>query len=172
MQANHELVRTFYEDAHRIAPDKTPMIQNPPFETTLPLYLPECDARFHKKKTLRVYACDTCDNIVSYSSWTRCNSSRALGEFQGSYVDNSWQDSIPGELLERAYESRLIDCTWSCTQFCGAPPTGVKDRTTRTQKWQRQQQENQAWSSRSWYASGAGSSQGWYGSGAGSSRGW
>jgi hypothetical protein len=170
--ANHMLVRTFFEDAHRIAPGKSPMIQNPPFETPLPLFLPECDDRFNKKKRLRVYACDTCPNLVSYSSWTRCNSSRALGEFQGSYFDNTWQDSIPGELMKRAYESRLIDCTWSCSEFCGAPPTGVKDRTTRTQNWQRKQQDSRAGSSRSWYGSGAGSSRGWYGSGAGSSRGW
>jgi hypothetical protein len=87
---------------------------------------------YHIDEQLRYESKDViCSNGGSWA-WTRCNSSRALGEFQGSYFDDTWQDSIPGELMQRAYESRLIDCTWHCTEFCGASPTGVKDRTTRT----------------------------------------
>ncbi len=166
---NARLVRTFLQDAFRLAPKKAPVIKNPPYATTLPIFIPAWDSRFKKEKKDRVYQCDTCPHIVSYSSWTRCNSSRALGEFQGSYTDHSWQDSIPGELLQQAYESRLIDCTWSCTEFCGALPTGVKDRVTRPQIWRDQQQENWHAANRTWYASGSSPSSGWNASGARSS---
>jgi hypothetical protein len=148
--ANNLLVRNFITDAQRIAPDKNPIIQNPPFDTMRPLFLPECDDRFNKSKRLRIYACDTCHNLVGFSSWTRSKSSRAHGEFQGSYFDNTWADSIPGELLMRAYTSRLIDCTWHCSEFCGAAPMGVKDRTTRPRNWRDKQ-----------HGSGAGSSWAW-----------
>jgi hypothetical protein len=133
--ANNLLVRNFITDAHHISPAKNPIIQDPPFDTPRPLFLPECDDRFNKSKRLRIYACDTCPNLVGFSSWTRSKSLRAHGEFQGSYFDSTWANSIPGELLKRAYTSRLIDCTWRCSEFCGAPPMGVKDRTTRPMNW-------------------------------------
>jgi hypothetical protein len=148
--ANNTLVRNFITDSQRIAPDKYPIIQNPPFDTMQPPFLPECDDRFNKIKRLRIYACDTCLNLVGFSSWTHSKSSRAHGEFQGSYFDNTWAGSIPGELLMRAYTEKLIDCTWHCSEFCGAAPMGVKDRTTRPMIWRDKQHGSGAKSSRAW----------------------
>jgi hypothetical protein len=133
------LVRNFIADCHRIAPDKNPLIQNPPYDCKQPPSLRECDDRFNKFKRKRIYACDTCHNIVAYSPWTRISCTYAQGEFQGSYVDSSWARSIPTELLERAYTEKLIDCTWHCSQFCQAAPTGVKDRISRPMLWRDRQ---------------------------------
>ena len=144
------LVRNFITDCQRIAPDMYPIIQNPPFDSKQPPSLPECDDRFNKIKRKRIYACDTCHNIVGFSSWTHSTSKRAHGEFQGSYFDNTWAGSIPGELLMRAYTEKLIDCTWHCSEFCGAAPTGVKDRTTRPMIWRDKQHGSGAKSSRAW----------------------
>jgi hypothetical protein len=148
--ANKSLVRNFITDCQRIKPGVYPSIQNPPFDSMQPPSLPECDDRFNKSKRQRVYACDTCHNIVAFSSWTQNKSNRALGEFQGSYSDNSWAGSIPGELLKRAYTEGLIDCTWHCSQICNAAPTGVKDRTTRPMLWRDKHQASGSRSSRSW----------------------
>jgi hypothetical protein len=148
--ANKTLVRNFITDSQRIAPDMYPIIQNPPFDSKQPPSLPECDDRFNRLKRKRIYACDTCHNIVGFSSWTHSTSKRAHGEFQGSYFDNSWARSIPGELLMRAYTEKLIDCTWHCSQFCGAAPTGVKDRTTRPMLWRDKQHGSGSKSSRAW----------------------
>ena len=132
-------------DAYISNPGKNPILQDPPFDTPRPPFLPDCDDRFNKCKRLRVYACDTCPNLVSFSSWTRSNSLRAHGEYQGSYFDSTWAGSIPGELLMRAYTSRLIDCTWRCSEFCGAPPMGVKDRETRTTNWRAKNSRQSSW---------------------------
>ena len=145
--ANNVLLRNFITDAHQISPAKKPILQDPPFDTPRPLFLPECDDRFNKSKRLRIYACDTCPNLVGFSSWTRSKSLRAHGEFQGSYFDSTWANSIPGELLMRAYTSRLIDCTWHCSEFCGAAPMGVKDRTTRPMNWRDKDHGSRAGSS-------------------------
>jgi hypothetical protein len=144
------LVRNFIADCHRIAPDIDPIIQNPPFDCKQPPSLRECDDRFNKLKCKRIYACDTCHNIVAYRPWTQSSSHHALGEFQGSYFDNSWARSIPAELLRRAYTEKLIDCTWHCSQFCQAAPTGVKDRTRRPMLWRDKQHGSGSMSSRAW----------------------
>jgi hypothetical protein len=145
--ANSDLLRSFMIDAYISNPGKNPILQDPPFDTPRPPFLPDCDDRFNKCKRLRVYACDTCPNLVSFSSWTRSNSLRAHGEYQGSYFDSTWAGSIPGEMLMRAYTSRLIDCTWRCSEFCGAPPMGLKDRATRTSNWRAKNQSSGARSS-------------------------
>ena len=148
--ANERLVRNFITDCQRLKPGVYPKIQNPPFDSMQPPSLPECDDRFNKSKRDRVYACDTCHNIVAFSSWRQNKSNRALGEFQGSYSDNSWAESIPGKLLKRAYTEGLIDCTWHCSQICNAAPTGVKDRTTRPMLWREKNQASGSRSSWSW----------------------
>lgn len=114
---------------------KEPQIQIPPYELKRPQTLPAGDDRFNKIKTKRTYACDSCGNLVGYSSWTRQTGSRALGEFQGSYVDHSWAGNVPPQMIERAYNEGLIDCTWFCTYWCDAPATGVKDRSSRPAQW-------------------------------------
>ncbi len=144
------LVRDFIADFYRILPDICPIIHNPPFDCKQPPSLRECDDRFNKLKCKRIYACDTCLNLVGFSSWTHSTSKRAHGEFQGSYFDNSWARSIPGELLMRAYTEKLIDCTWHCSEFCGAAPMGVKDRTTRPMLWRDKQHGSGSKSSRAW----------------------
>ena len=108
-----------------------PQIQIPPFRTKGPGSLPDGDDRFNKNKAQRIYACDSCGNLVCYNSWENYTGSKARGEFQGSYIDHSWANNLPCELVVRAYNEGLIDCTWECTQVCGALPTGVTDRTSR-----------------------------------------
>jgi hypothetical protein len=148
--ANDRLVRNFLADCQSFKPGVNPMIQNPPFDSMQPPSLHECDDRFNKEKKKRVYACDTCHNIVPFSTWNKNKSYRALGEFQGSYSDTSWNGSIPGELLKRAYTEGLIDCTWHCSQFCNAAPTGAKDRTTRPMLYRAKKQASGSSSSWSW----------------------
>jgi hypothetical protein len=151
------IVNAFLSDARKNWAAKSPQlqvepqIQIPPFQTMRPPFLPDGDDRFNKSKTQRTYACDSCGNLVSFSSWKRCKSLRAHGEFQGSYIDKSWAINVPGELMVRAYNERLIDCTWQCTQFCKAAPTGVKDRTSRTEQWRATKQSGAARSSRDRY---------------------
>jgi hypothetical protein len=147
----HLKVHAFLTDARRIAEKRKanlkegqlpvePKIQIPPLSTKRPRYLPEGDDRFNKVKVRRTYGCDSCGNLVSFSSWKRHTGERAKGEFQGSYKDNSWAGNVPGELIVRAYNEGLIDCTWQCTQFCDASPTGVKDRTSRPEQWRKTHQ--------------------------------
>jgi hypothetical protein len=149
-QANDMLVWNFLVDCQNAKPGGHPIIQNPPFDSMQPPSLADCDDRFNKVKKLRVYVCDTCENIVTFSTWKKNKVSRELGEFQGSYSDTSWAGSIPGEFLKRAYTEGLIDCTWHCSQFCHAVPTGVKDRTTRTKLWRAMRQDSGSRSSWFW----------------------
>ena len=137
-------VQAFLTDARRVqakeprrVQGKKSQIQMPPFETKRPRCLPDGDDRFNKSKVERTYGCDSCGNLVSFSSWKRDTGSRAQGEFQGSYIDKSWAGKIPGEMLVRAYNEGLIDCSWQCTQFCNAPQTGVKERASRPEKWRK-----------------------------------
>jgi hypothetical protein len=148
--ANDLLVFNFLADCQNEKPGGYPIIQNPPFDSMQPPSLHECDDRFNKVKKLRVYVCDTCDNIVTFSTWNKNKSYRELGEFQGSYSDTSWAGSIPGEFLKRAYTEGLIDCTWHCSQFCHAAPTGAKDRTTRPMLYRAMRQDSGSKSSWSW----------------------
>ena len=104
---------------------------NQPYPTKMPKSLPDGDDRFNKVKSDRVHVCDGCGALVSFSSRSRGTGDRVHGEFQGSWHDNSWVGNVDGSLLKQAYEMRLIDCRWYCTQFCGAPPSGVKDRMSR-----------------------------------------
>jgi hypothetical protein len=96
-----------------------------------PFRLRPGDHRFREKKTERIFACDTCEALVSYSSASRGNAYRADGDFQGAYVDHSWKD-LPIELLEEAWGLGLVDVTWKCNAFCeGGITGGGKDRTSR-----------------------------------------
>jgi hypothetical protein len=149
-QAKDRLVWNFLADLQNAKPGWHPIIQNPPFDSMQPLSLHDCDDRFNQFKKQRVYVCDTCGHIVTFSTWKKNKVSRELGEFQGSYSDTSWKGSIPGEFLKRAYTEGLIDCTWHCTQFCLADPTGVKDRTTRTRLWRATRQDSGSRSSSFW----------------------
>jgi hypothetical protein len=125
-------------------------IQQPPFTTPTPQTFPDGDDRFQRRKKDRVYGCDGCSNLVGFSKWSTNYGNRALGEFQGSYVDSSWADDIPGEILERAHKEGFIDCTWYCTEVCKAAPTGVKNRSDRTQQWRAQQSSKEWKSGRAW----------------------
>jgi hypothetical protein len=110
------------------------------YRTRLPPILPKDDNRFGIK-TARVFICDSCGNRVNFSSQQRGATFRRIEcDFAGSYVDTSWSD-IPGMLQRRAWEDRLIDATWNCSQFCGAPMTGVNPerRKARTEAWQQAQ---------------------------------
>ena len=89
------------------------------------------DHRFRLKKNERIFACDTCEALVSYSSASRGTGYRADGDFQGAYTDHSWKD-LPIELLEEAWGLGLVDVTWKCNAFCeGGITGGGKDRTSR-----------------------------------------
>ena len=149
-QANDMLVWNFLADCQNAKPGGHPIIQNPPFDSMQPPSLHDCDDRFNQFKKLRVYVCDTCGHIVTFSTWKKNKVSRELGEFQGSYSDTSWAGSIPGEFLKRAYTEGLIDCTWHCSQFCHAVPTGAKDRTTRTKLCRAMRQDSGSRSSWFW----------------------
>ena len=123
-------------------------------ETTFKLYphrMPRCfkpgDHRF-RNKTERTYACDTCGQLVTYSSQTRGTGSRSQCDFLGAYRDNSWRQ-FPGECQQRAWELALIDCTWFCHAECGGGITGSRsfaDRQLRTMKYR----EAQAKKARRW----------------------
>ena len=89
-------------------------------------------------KAARVFVCDGCGNIARFSSQKRNTPYHRIEcDFAGSYVHSSWTD-IPGSLQRRAWEERLIDASWFCTQFCGAAMTGgdAQQRLARTQAWQ------------------------------------
>ena len=111
------------------------VLQEPPYSLPAPRKRPPEDNRFEYRKNSRVYACDGCGNLVPFSSWSRDTGSRSRGEFQGSYVDHSWARSMPPSVTERGHLAGLINCTWYCTQVCGAKPTGVKNRTLRPAIW-------------------------------------
>ena len=114
----------------------TPEIQNPPLMHRTPMFI--SDQRFEKRQRERVFVCDSCRNIVPYSSVMRNTGSRADYTFAGSYLDHSWALSIPGQCLYDAWANGLIDCTWHCHKVCGAPVTGAgKDRQTRAANWQK-----------------------------------
>ena len=132
---NRITVERFRATVGRIWPGKIPTIQDPPFQERMPRNIPAIDDRFNKCKKHRIYACDGCDNVVCYSTSSKYKPGRARGEFQGCYDDQSWDRNVPGELLFPAYQDRLINCTWRCVQFCGALPTGVKDRVSRPAEW-------------------------------------
>ena len=107
------------------------------FKSRVPPALPSHDSRFAMKR-LRKIVCDGCGNIVPYSSMTRRTVFHRIEcEFAGSYAEKKWSD-IPGELQKRAWEERLIDATWYCSQFCGAEMTGVntEKRRARADAWQ------------------------------------
>ena len=55
-----------------------------------PSKLQQGDHRFRLKKTERIFACDTCQALVSYSSASRRTGYRADGDFRGAYTDHSW----------------------------------------------------------------------------------
>ena len=125
------VVKSFLDRAQKVweskgKPDVVPQIQNPPFPTRMPGYLAHGDNRFEKNKFDRLYACDGCGVLVGYNSGTRQTGSRAKAnfEFGGSYVDQTWAENVPEELQCHAYEARLIDFTWYCSQWCDAPTTG------------------------------------------------
>ena len=113
----------------------TPVIQNPPLVNRTPRSI--SDQRFASRQPDRVFICDSCRNIVTYSSVKRNTGSRAEHTFAGSYLDHSWALSIPVQCLYDAWANGLIDCTWHCHKVCGAPVTGAgKDRQTRAVQWQ------------------------------------
>ena len=112
-----------------------PQLHDPPFPTKMPQSLPDGDDRFNKRKNDRVFVCDGCGVLVSFSSRSKGTGWRYQGEFQGSWQDHSWKDNVDGSLLKQAYELRMLDCRWYCTQFCGAEPSGVKDRMSRPAKY-------------------------------------
>ena len=102
----------------------------------LPPMLPDEDNRFGMKSS-RVFVCDGCGNVVRFSGQKRQTAYQRIHcDFAGSYYDSSWAD-IPGVLQRRAWEERLIDATWFCTQFCHAPMTGVntEQRLARAEAW-------------------------------------
>ena len=100
-----------------------PQISDPPFGTKRPAALAFGDDRFEKAKFQRRYVCDCCGRIVTFSSKQRGTGNRVVCEFAGSYLYRGWS-ILPGAVQKQAYESRLIDCTWYCSQFCAAPTTG------------------------------------------------
>ena len=109
-----------------------PQISDPPSGTKRPQELPFADDRFQQSMFQRQYVCDSCRCIVKFSSQKRVTGGRFACEFAGSYVEPGW-GILPGAVLKQAYESRLIDCTWYCSQFCAAPTSGgaQQDRLTR-----------------------------------------
>ena len=111
-----------------------PVIHNPPLETRAPMFIN--DQRFAARQRDKIFVCDGCQYVVYYSSVKRNTGSRACYTFAGSYVDNSWALTIPGECLHEAWTHGIIDCTWHCSLVCKAPVTGAgKDRYTRPAKW-------------------------------------
>ena len=93
-----------------------------PFPTRIPIELPIGDDRFAKKASRR-FVCDSCGNIVTFSSMKKGNGVRNHCEFAGAYLKNEWA-TIPGELQQRAYAEKLIDATWFCSENCGTKTTG------------------------------------------------
>ena len=90
-----------------------PKLSDPPFPTKRPARLPGGDDRFEKSKFARRYVCDSCGNLVGFSSKKGRAGGRYDYELAGSYVDHGWA-SLPAVVHKLAYESKLIDCTWWC----------------------------------------------------------
>ena len=115
-----------------------PIIQWPPYPERRPACLLEGDNRFDVRKQERVYVCDACGHRVPYSSKTRQTGPRAVAEFLGCYSDGTWKGTIPpGRALKLAWESRLVDCTWLCSEVCGmrAMGGGKDSRWKRPKTW-------------------------------------
>ena len=103
------------------------------------------DDRFQRKKTERIYACDSCAQLIIYSRASRGTGYRVDGDFQGAYTDHSWKD-LPGELQEEAWNLGLIDCTWYCNGYCdGGITGGGKDRRSRTALHREQLKKARSW---------------------------
>ena len=119
-------------------PEQTPncLLNHRRHPTRKPAYLQIGDTRF-EKKTTRTIHCDGCGNVVTRSSKrNKTTFQRFMCEFAGSYNDNSWAD-IPSTLHKLAWENRLIDATWKCSEFCEARMTGLPNekRQRRAQTW-------------------------------------
>ena len=98
--------------------------------TRKPALLQIGDTRFEKKATRTIH-CDRCGNIVTRSSRQKNTTfQRFVCEFAGSYNDNTWAD-IPSALHRLAWENRLIDATWSCSEFCDVRMTGLPSEKRR-----------------------------------------
>ena len=93
-----------------------------PFPTRIPIELPIGDDRFAKKASRR-FVCDSCGNIGTFSSMKKGNGVRNQCEFAGAYQKNDWA-TIPGELQQRAYEEKLINANWFCSENCGSKTAG------------------------------------------------
>ena len=110
-----------------------------------PSKLQKGDDRFQGKKTERMYACDSCGQLISYSRASRGTGYRADGDFPGAYTDHSWKD-LPIELQEEAWNLGLIDCTWYCNAYCdGGITGGGKDRRSRTAPHRAQCKKARSW---------------------------
>ena len=125
-------------------PEQTPdcLLNHRRHPTRKPEYLQIGDTRFDRKATRTIH-CDRCGNIVTRSSkHNRTTFQRFMCEFAGSYNDNSWAD-IPSALQKLAWENRIIDATWKCSEFCEARMTGLPNekRQRRAQTWAWWQEE-------------------------------
>ena len=130
---HEEAIQDFISRAKALAEErKKPETVFVRYPHRTPSKLQQGDHRFRLKKTERIFACDTCQALVSYSSASRRTGYRTDGNFQGAYTDHSWKD-LPIKLLEEAWNLGLVDITWKCNAFCdGGITGGGKDRSSRT----------------------------------------
>ncbi len=128
-----QAIQTFISKAKALAKDrkKPEPVLLARYTHRTPSKLPEGDDRFNRKKTLRIFACDGCGQLIGLSRASLGTGWRFYGDFLGAYADHSWKD-LPAELQEEAWRLGLIDATWKCHGYCDGGITGAnKDRTTR-----------------------------------------
>ena len=127
-------------------PSRSPQLLREPLAFRAPPELHHLDNRFEKCQPDRRYVCDSCGDVVEYCSYQRNWQPRSEGKFQGSYLESCWDKNVPPKFVRRAYEARLIDCTWHCHRWCHASITGVQDRMARPAQYREQARvRNQRW---------------------------
>lgn len=122
-----ELLRMFTEHNHTLtdrAAVPACLVQTQwMLPTRLPDELPPGDDRINVSKKKRVFVCDDCRQVVTFSSLrNETLTNRDECEFAGSFISHGWED-LPDWIRKTAWENRLIVATWNCSHTCQAPTT-------------------------------------------------
>ena len=119
--------------------------------TRKPEQLSPRDNRFGPKSE-RIFICDGCGNAVQFSSKQKNTQYfRVQCDFAGSWSDNTWS-RLPYTFYRRAWEERLIDATWYCSEICNAPVTGGNqaNRLQRGGNWKDNNWKYGKWRNNNW----------------------
>jgi len=142
-----QAIKTFIDKAKALAAErkKPEPVFLARYTHRTPFQLPAGDDRFNRRKTQRIFACDSCGQLIGLSRASLGTGYRADGDFLGAYSDHSWKD-LPPELQEEAWSLGLIDCSWKCNAYCDGEITGAnKDRTSRPANHRAQGKKPRNW---------------------------